>query len=194
MLSKKKYLKKKNKRRTKRRSKKGNFFKKIKGKGLFSTKTERKLLLNKLENQYEIEIPNDIIDKIVDYSIKDDAATKIQKKTKPGFIVTLLLEFLENEENENQNIDTFKNWCIENLAREVKEYGDFKICDEQFIKKDEKNLFMMFIVDNADVFEAEQTVNIIRNQNVDGYNTYFYRVKKVKYMQIYGKLPCKTSY
>ena len=80
------------------------------------------------------------------------------------------------------------------MVNEVKEYGDFKICEEKFIKKDENNLFMMFIVDDANKFNAEQTVDIIRNQNDDGYNNYYYRVKKVKYMQIYGKLPCKTNY
>lgn len=194
MVSKKRNLRKKNKRRTKKRK----FFKKVKGKGkeLLSRKNERQLLLDKLGKQYGKEIPNEIIDKIVDLSTKyeDDAARTIQKKTKPGFIVTLLLELLENEEDENQNIDTFKNWCIENLAREVKEYGDFKICDEKFIKKDEKTLFMMFIVDHANKTEAKETVDIIINQNDDGYNSYYYRVIDEKYMRIYGKLPCKTTY
>jgi len=182
---------KKNKIRTKKR--------KIlkKGKGLFSRKNETTLLLDTLGKQYKIQFPNDIIDKIVDYATQDEAATKIQKKTKPGFIVTLLLELLENEENEeneNQNINTFKFWCMKNLAHEIKEYGDYKICDEQFIIKDKNTLFMMFVVDDANKFNAEETVDIIRNQNEDGYNTYYYRVKKVKYMQLYGKLPCKTTY
>ena len=189
MVSRKKYLRKNYKRRSRKNQKNS---KKLEGRGLFSIENEKKILLDKLGKQYEIEIPNDIIDKIVNYATQDDASRKIQKNTKPGFIVTLLLELLDYEDN--HNIDTFKDWCIDNLVNEVKEYGDFKICEEKFIKKDENNLFMMFIVDDANKFNAEQTVDIIRNQNDDGYNNYYYRVKKVKYMQIYGKLPCKTNY
>ena len=43
---------------------------------------KKKILLDKLGKQYEIEIPNDIIDKIVDYATQDDASRKIQKKYK----------------------------------------------------------------------------------------------------------------
>lgn len=190
MVSKKRNLRKKNKRRTKKRK----FFKKVKGKGkeLLSRKNERQLLLDKLGKQYNIEIPNDIIDKIFDYTIKDDAARTIQKNTKTGFIVTLLLELLDDEEEyEEQNIDRFKKWCEEKLAYEVQLFGP-KICGEKFIKKDEKTLFMMFIVDDVNQAEAEETVDTISFGNLDN-NKYFFGAKKIKYMQLYGHLPCRTT-
>lgn len=198
MVSKKKYLKKKNKRRTKKRK----FLKKVKGRGSFNRKKERNLLLDKLGEQYGISIPDDIIDEIVNLSTKyeDDAARVIQKNTKTGFIVTLDLQLLENPLATHQTMVTFKKWCKDNLANEIKKTG-VRICDEIFIdvedKPDDKdNLIMVFIVDNVIEVEAKKTVKeIIKySKSIGDSNKYYFRAVNPRYMQLYDKLPCRTTY
>ena len=202
MVSKKRNFKKKYK-KNKRRTKKIKFLKKVKGRGSFisrasfSRKTERNLLLDKLGKQYGKEIPNEIIDKIVDLSTKyeDDAARTIQKNTKTGFIVTLVLQLFNNPRAPDQTIETFKKWCEDNLANEVKKTG-VRICDEIFIDVgDNEDLFMMFVADNVREVEAVNTVNEIKKYSISigDSNKYYFKVINVNYMQIYGKLPCKTT-
>lgn len=128
-------------------------------------------------------------------SSKNSKTKKIKTKQIKGYKVELELIEPSTSTHENLDIETFKDWCENNLLTQIGYLGAEKICNVSYKIKSNNVLKMRFYLDIKDHShnDAEDYCDYIRNFNDDNKVKMNFKVQKIKITELYKAFKCNYS-